>query len=133
MIARPRGLVRLCRRRVAAIAACTNPLARQYEYEEQLYLKVDGRATVVVDSSLPALVAPARRIVRSVDRTDPPIAQPFGGCIESAGCPVDSVSRFWERRGRRFVQIQISVRRPADADVMRSACLVHVLVDAASG
>ena len=29
--------------------SCSNPLARQYEYEEQLYLNVDGSATIVVN------------------------------------------------------------------------------------
>lgn len=91
------------------IASCTNPLARQYEYEEQVYLKVDGSASVVVDASLPALVLlrgasfdPSQN--GSTDRAA------VRRLYESAGCPVDSVSRLWERRGRRFAQIQISVR-----------------------
>jgi hypothetical protein len=91
------------------IASCTNPLARQYEYEEQLYLKVDGSATVVVDASLPALV-----LLRGAS-FDPSISGSTDRAAvrrlyESAGCPVDSVSRLWERRGRRFAQIQVSVR-----------------------
>jgi len=90
------------------IASCTNPLARQYEYEEQLYLKVDGSATVVVDASLPALV-----LLRGAS-FDPSLngSTDRAGVrrlYENAGCPVDSVSRLWERRGRRFAQIQISV------------------------
>jgi hypothetical protein len=91
------------------IASCTNPLARQYEYEEQLYLKVDGSATVVVDASLPALV-----LLRGAS-FDPSISGSTDRAAvrrlyESAGCPVDSVSRLWERRGRRFAQIQVSVK-----------------------
>ena len=90
------------------IASCSNPLARQYEYEEQLYLSVDGSATVVVDSSLPALV-----LLRGAS-FDPSISGPTDRAAvrrlyENAGCPVDSVSRLWDRRGRRFAQIQISV------------------------
>src|SRR5262249_17980370 len=55
-------------------AACDNPLGRQYEYEEQLYLRVTGEATVVVDTSIAALVAlrgapfdalPSKRIDRT--------------------------------------------------------------------
>src|SRR6187402_2675965 len=42
---------------VGVLASCSSPLGRQYEYEEQIYLSVDGRATVVIDASLPALVA----------------------------------------------------------------------------
>jgi len=91
------------------IASCTNPLSRQYEYEEQLYLKVDGSATVVVDASLPALV-----LLRGAS-FDPSLSGSTDRAAvrrlyESAGCPIDSVSRLWERRGRRFAQIQISVK-----------------------
>jgi len=88
--------------------SCTNPLARQYEYEEQLYLSVDGKATVVVDASLPALVVlRGAAIEPSID--GPTDRAAVRRLYESAGCPVDSVSRLWERRGRRFAQIQISV------------------------
>ena len=38
-------------------AACRNPLGREYEYEEQLYLQVNGSATVIVDASIASLVA----------------------------------------------------------------------------
>jgi hypothetical protein len=90
------------------VASCTNPLARQYEYEEQLYLKVDGSATVVVDASLPALVQlRGASFDPSLNgHTDRAAVRQL---YESAGCPVDSVSRLWERRGRRFAQIQVSV------------------------
>ena len=52
---------------LAFAAGCSNPLGRQYQYEEQIYLSVDGSATVVVDASIPAFVALERRDVRSVD------------------------------------------------------------------
>ena len=90
------------------LTSCTNPLARQYEYEEQLYLSVDGRATVVVDASLPALV-----LLRGASFDPSANGSTDRAAVrrlyESAGCAVDSVSRLWERRGRRFAQIQISV------------------------
>src|SRR5712691_12632563 len=42
---------------VASTVACgTNPF-RRYEYEEEVYLSLDGRATVYVNSSLAALNA----------------------------------------------------------------------------
>lgn len=90
-----------------SVAACSNPLGRQYEYDEQTYLSVDGSAAVVVNTSLPALVA-----LRGA-RVDPrPDGAADRGSIrrlyESAGCTVDRVGRFWYRRGRRFVQIQVS-------------------------
>ena len=41
-----------------AAAACGSDLfGREYEYEEEIYLKVDGSATVVVNASLAALSA----------------------------------------------------------------------------
>jgi hypothetical protein len=88
-------------------AACSNPFGRQYEYEEQVYLRVDGAATVVVDSSISALVAlrgvaldPAAP--SSTDRAN------LRAMFEAAGCHVDNVGQPWRRRGRRFVQVRIS-------------------------
>jgi len=58
--------MRPCTRAVCALAmlvvmsACsggTATLFRQYEYEEEIYLSLDGRATVYVNTSIPALNA----------------------------------------------------------------------------
>jgi len=91
----------------ATVAACSNPLGRQYEYDEQTYLAVDGSATVVVNSSLPALVA-----LRGASLDPKPDGSADRDAIrqmyQSAGCTVDKVGRFWYRRGRRFVQVQVS-------------------------
>ena len=38
-------------------ASCSVVLPRQYEYEEEIYLALDGTATVYVNGSVPALVA----------------------------------------------------------------------------
>lgn len=90
-----------------AVAACSSPFGPQYEYEEQVYLRVDGAATVVVDSSITALVA-LRGIAldpaapASTDRAY------LRSIFEGAGCHVDNVGQPWRRRGRRFVQIRIS-------------------------
>jgi len=94
-----------------SMSACSTswwPFGAHYEYEEQLYLSVDGRATVVVDASLPALVALRGLPIdsspsSSIDRDG------IRRVLESAGCQVDSVSRPWTRSGRRFVQMQISI------------------------
>jgi len=94
---------------LAAISACGAwPFGAHYEYEEQMYLSVDGRATVVVDASLPALVVLRGLPIdsspsSSVDRDG------IRRVLESAGCRVDSVSRLWTRSGRRFVQMQIAI------------------------
>jgi len=106
---------------LASISACAAwPFGAHYEYEEQLYLSVDGRATVVVDASLPALVALRGLSIdpspsSSIDRDG------IRRAAEAAGCAVDSVSRPWTRSGRRFVQIQIAiadVRQPQSCGLL---------------
>ncbi len=92
----------------ASLAACSNPFAPEYEYDEQIYLSVDGEATVVVNSSLPALVAlRGAPIDPSYDTREDRAS--IRKLYEGGGCNVDSVSRFWSRHGRRFVQVQVSV------------------------
>src|SRR5262245_33505935 len=39
------------------LSACSGGFFRQYEYEEEMYLSLDGSATVFVHSSVPALNA----------------------------------------------------------------------------
>ena len=92
---------------VGVLASCSSPLGRQYEYEEQIYLSVDGRATVVIDASLPALVALRRlpldpTLRSSVDR------EQVRKLYATAGCDDVRVGQPWIRRGRRFVQIRVS-------------------------
>ena len=91
----------------AMLAACSNPLGPQYEYEEQLYLNVGGTATVIVDASLASLVALRGAAIdpspdARLDRAE--IQRVF----ERAGCTVDNVSQTWRRKGRRFIQIRVS-------------------------
>jgi hypothetical protein len=100
--------------RVAALLAalalaggCRSPLGRQYEYEEQIYLRVDGSATVIINSSIAALVA-----LRGAD-LDPSLAHRIDRAdvrhvYENAGCEVASVGQPWRRQGRRFVQIRVT-------------------------
>ena len=99
--------------RVAALLAalalaggCRSPLGRQYEYEEQIYLRVDGSATVIVNTSIAALVA-----LRGAD-LDPSLAHRIDRAdvrrvFEAAGCEVASVGQPWRRQGRRFVQVRV--------------------------
>jgi hypothetical protein len=93
---------------VIGVGGCSNPLARQYEYDEQTYLEVDGSATVVVSASVAALVA-----LRGLPLDPSPNARietdDVRQVFEAAGCVVDRVSRPWRRDGRRFVQVQFSV------------------------
>jgi hypothetical protein len=90
------------------VGGCTNPLARQYEYDEQTYLEVDGSATVVLAASVHAIVA-----LRGLPLDPSPNARietdDVRKVFEAAGCTVNRVSRPWRRSGRRFVQVEFSV------------------------
>ena len=71
---------------VLASIACGNVIARKYEYEEEIFLALDGSATVYVNASVPALVAlrgvalpldPRARLDRTVvrDLYETPVSQ----------------------------------------------------------
>lgn len=99
------------------IAACgTSGIFRQYEYEEDLYLSLDGSATMYVNASIAALnalrgtsfdAAPTARFERDQFR-------------QYFDTPVTHVTRIAQSRrsGRRFVHVRMDVddvRRLADA------------------
>ena len=81
---------------------------KQYEYEEDTTIALDGSATIVVNASLPALVA-----LRGLDLPVDPNARPDRDRIrEMYSTPVTSVTRVsrpWTRKGRKFVQIRVQV------------------------
>jgi hypothetical protein len=81
---------------------------RQYEYEEDVYLDLNGSATVVVNASLPALVA-----LRGLDLPIDPGARldrdRVRDAYQSEAVDVRRVSRPWRRDGRRFIQIRMEV------------------------
>ena len=98
---------------IAAISACSgrtaSPLGTEYEYEEDLTLSLDGSATLVVNASVPALVA-LRGLPLDTDlktRADELKAR----IRELYASDVTRIGRIsnWTRRGRRFVGIHISV------------------------
>jgi hypothetical protein len=93
---------------MAAVACQGGILGKQYEYEEDLYLSLDGSATLVVNSSLAALAA-----LRGIDIDLSPAARLDLGKIRSAyQSPVTEVTRVsppWRRAGRRFVQVRVKV------------------------
>jgi hypothetical protein len=92
---------------VLASAACGSALKTQYEYEEELYLSLDGSATVNVNASVPALVA-----LRGADLTVDPKArldrERVRALFQGAGAEVSRVS-LSRRDGRRFVHVGIEV------------------------
>lgn len=92
---------------VLASIACGNVIARKYEYEEEIFLSLDGAATVYVNASVPALVAlrgaalpldPNARLDRAVVRDiyNTPVSQ------------VASVTTS-RRQGRRYVHLRLTV------------------------
>jgi hypothetical protein len=93
-------------------AGCNSRLfGKQYEYEEDLTLGLDGSATLVVNTSLPALMAlrgldldlnPRARIDRDREK--------IRAAYQSPVTEVQRVSRSWTRGGRRFVQVRIEIR-----------------------
>ena len=88
------------------IAGCSNPFGRQYEYEERLYLSVDGSATVVINSSLQALQALRGISLGSIfERPDRDLVFRL---LTGLGCPVTNVPRPWTRSGRHFIQIELT-------------------------
>jgi hypothetical protein len=103
---------------LAGTAACRGGiLGRQYEYEEDLFLSLDGSATLVVNASLPALVA-----LRGIDLDLNPAARldlnKIRAAYESPVTAVTRVSPPWRRAGRRFVQVRMQVpdiRKVGDA------------------
>lgn len=90
-------------------AACQGAggIVRQYEYEEEIYLSVDGRATVYVNTSIPALVS-----LRGVNlNTDSNARLDRAGIRRLYTAPAVRVVRVstWSRFGRRFVQVRLAV------------------------
>lgn len=96
-----------------AVAGCSGRvsslLGPEYEYEEDLTLSLDGSATVIVNTSLPALAA-----LRGIDiAADPHTrAGQIRAEVEKAyASPYATVVRVsqWTRYGRRFVGVRLSV------------------------
>ncbi len=88
--------------------SCQRSIFRQYEYEEEIYLKLDGSATVMINSSIAALIA-----LRGLDENPDPASRPDRDKIRafyaSPAVTVTRVSPPWRRHGRRFVQIRLDV------------------------
>jgi len=87
-------------------ASCAQPFGRVYEYEEEVYVDLDGSATIIVNASMAALAAlhgldvpldPEALIERDEIRT----------LYEGAHANVTRVSRPWRRNGRRYIQVRL--------------------------
>jgi hypothetical protein len=102
-----RRLVILFTLAVLVSASCRSVLSRKYEYEEDVYLALDGSATVYVNASVPALVA-LRGFALNVDpgaRLDRTVVR---GLFESPYAQVASVTTS-RRDNRRYVHVRLDV------------------------
>jgi hypothetical protein len=91
-------------------------LFRQYEYEEEMYLSLDGSATVYVNSSVPALDA----LRGAPFDPDPASRRDLAAIRKYYTTPVTRVARVStsRRNNRRFVHVRLEVddvRRLAEA------------------
>ena len=115
-----------------------NGLFRQYEYEEEVYLSLDGTATIYVNASVPALNA-----LRGTAFDTGPTARVDRDAVRAFySSPVTRVRQVTQSRrsGRRFVHVRIdvddisrlgealpfhwssySLRREGDLDVFRQS------------
>ena len=89
----------------------------KYEYEEQIYLDIDGHASIAIDGSIYAIGA-LRGVVLDGSASSSVTRDDVRRVYEGARCRVDSVSRPWTRQNRTYVRIWLSVddvRRMADS------------------
>jgi hypothetical protein len=85
----------------------TSGLFRQYEYEEEIYLSLDGTATIYVNSSVAALDA-----LRGATLDASPAARVDRDAVRAFySSPVTRVRQITQSRrsGRRFVHVRIDV------------------------
>jgi hypothetical protein len=102
---------------LAASACGSNLFGRQYEYEEDIYLNTDGSADLIVNASIPALVA-LRGLDVDTGPDQPVDRERIRALFTTPVSRVTRVSRPWRRNGRRYVQVRIStddIRRLSEA------------------
>jgi hypothetical protein len=103
--------------RIRALAACAIALVavacggaglfKQYEYEEDMYLSLDGSATMYVNSSIAALNA-LRGTSFDANPVDRFVADEFRAYFSSPDARVTRVN-VSRHKGRRFVHVRIDV------------------------
>lgn len=81
---------------------------RQYEYEEDVTLDLDGSAEITVNASIPALVA-LHGLSLPVDSRARLDRNAVRRAFESPVTNVTRVSRPWRRQGRRFIQVRLYI------------------------
>jgi len=115
---RPAQALSLCALLALSVAAsaCRGVLKKDYEYEEELYLDLDGSATLYVNASVPALVA-----LRGVDLDVNPRARfnraRVRSIFEGPGVVVRTPTTS-RRNGRRFVHVRVDAGSLADLQTL---------------
>jgi hypothetical protein len=92
---------------VAFAASCGSRMLKQYEYEEDVHLSLDGSAVVYLNASVPALVA-----LRGLDLDVAPNARLDRARVRAMyTSPASEVTRVSTSRrlGRRFVHVRLVV------------------------
>jgi hypothetical protein len=92
---------------VLASIACGSVIARKYEYEEEVFLSLDGSATLYVNAAVPALVS-LRGMALPVDASARLDRQVVRDLFESPVAHVASVTTS-RREGRRYVHLRLNV------------------------
>lgn len=92
---------------VVASLGCSSVIARKYEYEEELFLELDGSATMYLNASVPALVA-LRGVTLPLDPGARLDRQVVRAIYETPVTGVESVTTS-RREGRRYVHLRIDV------------------------
>jgi hypothetical protein len=92
---------------VLASMACGNVIARKYEYEEEVFLNLDGSAIVYVNASVPALVS-LRGLSLPLDARARLDRQVVRDLYETPASHVLSVTAS-RREGRRYVHLRLRV------------------------
>ena len=101
------GLVAVIALAAVASASCRSMLSRKYEYDEDVFVRLDGSATVYVNASVAALVA-----LRGADLDVSPRARLDLGKIRGMyTSPVTNVANATgsRRENRRYVHLRIDV------------------------
>src|SRR5512145_3204283 len=92
----------------ASVSCGGGVFGKQYEYEEDMTIALDGSAAIVVNASLASMVA-----LRGFDvPVDPRARLDRDRIRELYTTPLTSVTRVsrpWTRNGRRFVQVRVNV------------------------
>jgi hypothetical protein len=93
-------------------AACSGLVPKRYEYDEELFLEIDGSARMHVNASIASLVA-----LHGAELDPRPEARPDRGRVRalfSAPGVTVATPTFFRRQGRRFVHVVVTAPRVGD-------------------